>query len=428
MKRGGPPPEALLEWGPSHATAVDVATGKRKTGQDVEEAALVLNGHRDVVATLSRRTAFVKAVRVPDAPREEVAQILALQMGQLFPVPGESLAFDFMLTEDRNADGRLAIVTAVRESDLKALNDQATARGLKLRRVVPAAFGSAALAGSLGIANAAVVNSTPEGTAIDIITEGSLRYSRVVPAETPEAIMREIDRTLAASGVSSATVVAAGGLKLPGAIEANESPLNTFATPFADSLPLHLETSDVLQARRRKQEQRKVRQSVLLCLAALTLVVGVSLDRGDAEAKIRAEEAKASTRAAQLRKVRDGVETRARDVQGLATTVQRSFLPAQPVSDVMMLITQLAPSEVWLTGFTMERGKPIIIRGTATQNASVAKFLETLNGQQRFRDVKLVFANNGEIEDTPVVDFSISAFPVGNLPLAEAKKGRGARR
>jgi hypothetical protein len=104
------------------------------------------------------------------------------------------------------------------------------------------------------------------------------------------------------------------------------------------------------------------------------------------------------------------------------TSLDLAFEPKQRLGDVTFLVNNLCPEGLWLTGLTIERGKLALIRGTAINGEAVYKYLDRLTTQDRFRDVKLVFANNGQIEKVSVVQFSISAHVVGNLPLAEAKK------
>jgi hypothetical protein len=83
---------------------------------------------------------------------------------------------------------------------------------------------------------------------------------------------------------------------------------------------------------------------------------------------------------------------------------------------------------VWLTGFTAERGKPFTARGIAKTGDGVVQYLQALTLEQRLRDVKLVAsANNAKIDETPVVQFSISAFPIGNLTLADPEAKKSAR-
>ena len=74
----------------------------------------------------------------------------------------------------------------------------------------------------------------------------------------------------------------------------------------------------------------------------------------------------------------------------------------------------------------MERGKHIQIRGTAKTSETVAEYIRALQAEPRFRDVRLVFANNAAIETNQVVQFSVSAFPVGNLPLIEFGKKKSS--
>jgi hypothetical protein len=48
--------------------------------------------------------------------------------------------------------------------------------------------------------------------------------------------------------------------------------------------------------------------------------------------------------------------------------------------------------------------------------------VSALSKQSRFRDVRLVFANAGEVEGEKIVQFNITAFPVGNLPIIQTSK------
>ncbi len=85
------------------------------------------------------------------------------------------------------------------------------------------------------------------------------------------------------------------------------------------------------------------------------------------------------------------------------------------------------PEGAWLTGLTWERGKPIQIRGTALNSDLVSELIASLAVNERLRDVELQYANDGEIETTPVVQFNVTAHVVGNLPLAETTRNPGGR-
>ncbi|HLO97838.1 MAG TPA: PilN domain-containing protein, partial [Fimbriimonas sp.] len=99
-----------------------------------------------------------------------------------------------------------------------------------------------------------------------------------------------------------------------------------------------------------------------------------------------------------------------------------AFQPAQKASDVLKVVSGLVPSGVWLTGVTFERGKVLQIRGTGTNPVAVSNYVRALTKQSRLRDVKLLFANSTDIEGTPAVQFSITAFPKGNVPILETGK------
>jgi hypothetical protein len=110
------------------------------------------------------------------------------------------------------------------------------------------------------------------------------------------------------------------------------------------------------------------------------------------------------------------------------SNINLAFSTGQRFSDVATVVSNSVPPGVWLTGISLERGKRLVLRGTAKTNELVEQYARTLNTldanspQQRLRDVKLEFTNPGSIEQVPVVQFSISAFPVGNVPLYDQTK------
>jgi len=415
--------DAVLEWGPSHAVVMDLQSRTRRAGSAVSEAAMILNGRRDVVAAVSRRAAFIRAVRVPDVSRDEVNQILRMQLTGLFPVPESELAFDFRLTDDVDGDGRLAVVGAMRETDLLRLHAEAKESGLKVRRVVPAAFGSMVVARALGLPTCAVVQPTVEGIAIDIISEGELRYTRVTPASSDAAsVEAEVLRTFVAAGVEGGPIVATEGIHLPRAIDAKITPLEALGSAEAETLHLNLEPTEVIIARERNRVNARNRIAVLFCVVALLLAAVVYMNRTDAQTKVdRTDKARAKV-LADAKKLKDSTTKRAAAASDLSKIVTQAFEPGQTLSDVMTLITQDAPAGVWLDGVVLQRGRPITIRGTALNDAAQQAFLQKLTSEtQRLREVKLVTYTNAQIETKPVVQFVISAFPIGNIPVLEPR-------
>jgi Tfp pilus assembly protein PilN len=88
----------------------------------------------------------------------------------------------------------------------------------------------------------------------------------------------------------------------------------------------------------------------------------------------------------------------------------------------MLLSSNRIPEGAWLNGFSLERGKLLQVRGTSKSSETVSEYMRNLQAEPRLRDVRLVSANNAAIETNQVVQFSVSAFPVGNLPLIEFGK------
>ncbi len=345
-----------------------------------------------------------------------------MQIGQLFPMAANELAFDFHLTHDVNSEGKLAVVAAMRSADLHSMHEQARAAGLKVSQVVPVAMGSALLAHSINYQSAAVVHRTAEGLAVDLIADGELRYSRVasMPANSI-GIEGEVSRTFAAAVLSCSPTIAAGALVLPDA----EASTNTWALQelATRTIDVNIETAEQIYKRERSGEVQRLRTAIMAMGAALILFV-YQYNRYTASLQTaNSGEAKWNKQYTRLRRLAEAQTAKGAGLQKLAKTLNRSFHPAQGFSDAFTLASNAAPQGVWLTGMSLERGKMLTIRGTATKGEAVPNYQQALVNEPRFRDVTLVFANNTEISNTPVVQFSISAFPIGNLPLLDDKKG-----
>ncbi len=429
LSKPGAIPDAVMEWGPTHAVVMDLTSKAKRTGVDLGEAAAVLNGKRDVVAAVSRRAAFVRAIRVPNVSKAEVSQILRLQLAGLFPVPESELAYDFRLTDNVDADGRLAVVGAMREADLLRLHAEARANGLRIQKVLPAAFGSMMVARELGLPNCAVVQPTVEGIAIDIIADGELRYTRVTPASSDaSAVEAEIMRTFAAAGVEAGPIVATEGIHLPHAIDARTTPLEALGTAGAEMLHLNLEPAEVMLARERRRVSSRARVAALMCIAALLLAAYVFMDRADKQAAIDKLDRRNDKTLADLRKLRDAEGKKAGDTVNISHALTQAFQPGQSIGDVLSLVTNDAPTGVWLVGINEERGRPLTLRGTALNGEAVNAYYRKLTAEtERLREVKLVTYNDAEIDGKPVVQFAITAFPVGNTPVSEPKT-KGAKK
>ena len=153
-------------------------------------------------------------------------------------------------------------------------------------------------------------------------------------------------------------------------------------------------------------------------------------DRDQNEAVLRRGEGVWARQLSQLRSIRRTEQGKASEATKVRTALDRAFEPAQSPVDLVNVVAGQLPDGLWLTGFSAERGKPVQVRGTARRAEEVAVLVDRLSVSPRFRDVRLLFANGSKIDETPVVQFSITATAVGNLPLPDpdkaARKGRSS--
>ena len=412
----------IVEWSPSQVIAFEPTSKRAQRGETIAQAISGFSTSRDVLATVSRRSAFVKTARIPNVEPDETRLILDTLVAGLFPIPPAEVSYDFRLSGDLNTEGRLTLVGAVRSSDLRSLHEQAKAAGVQASRVVPAALGSVLLAENLGHLDCAVAQQTEDGLAIDLIAGGELRYSRVCAMPVSHAgIEAEVARTFAAAGLPCSPTLAAGGLPFAEAdLHAKTSSMEAFALPSARNLRFNVETTETIRARVKAQRSQRLRVSLLVLTVSVLLGVAVLMERDAETRKVQSFVDYWNGVVNRKRVIRKHEESRVAANQGYADVVSRAFTPGQYFSDVVTLISNTAPPTVWLTGITLERGKPLIMRGISTNSNAVADYVAKLSAEPRLRDVKLVVANNATIDKTPVVQFSVSAFPVGNLPLLDA--------
>ncbi|HVL39338.1 MAG TPA: PilN domain-containing protein [Fimbriimonadaceae bacterium] len=385
-------------------------------------------GYRDVTLAISRRATFLKAIRVPNATRSDVASALAVQMPHHFPSAAGELAFDFRMSEDVGPEGRLAVVAAVRTAQLREAIDDAHAGGLNPVRIVPVAFGSVELARSLGRRDAVVVEETDEGLGIDVVQGGELRYSRLAPRPRSEAeIDAEINRTLSIAGLPISETIASGGLQLESAAaETNSRPSDFLSHP--DQIGINLELPEFRVLREKARHRTRVRIFSLLTACALILATVAYLDAAAASERARSVETRWKGRITREQRLLAAAKRDESQERAISETLQRAFRPTQRLQDISTLIANAAPSNVWLSGIAIERGRRVTLRGTALNGEAVSAFQQALSANERFRDVKLELSSSVLIEQTPVVQFAMSLHAVGNLPLIDRDSRQMVRR
>jgi Tfp pilus assembly protein PilN len=409
-----------LEWSRSAVRMYDPTTRKLTSADSIAGLGAL---PREVILALSRRTAFLRIVSMPAAKKEDLRAIAAIQLGNHFPIPVQELAYDLLPTDEATPDGKKVLVAGVRQADLRTALALLKDAGTSVVKTLPTAMGSMYLTSGVGV----VLESTPEGVGIDVVSGGVPHLSRLASPAGPGGIPAEVERTCQVAGVSGAAIHTAPGLDVGTGVALASHPLEALSQHGLEC-PLDLELPELVAARESRKSGNRVRIAVLTALSAILFGALVWDDRERASQVVKRGEAKWNAELRKLRSIRESLSAESQKEKKYEAMTALALEPAQRAGDVLTVIANSVPKGVWLTGYSFDRGKPVQVRGSARNSADVKQFLNNLEQQSRLRDVKLVFANTGKIEDTPVVQFSITAFPVGNLPLAQPERKRAATR
>jgi Tfp pilus assembly protein PilN len=373
-------------------------------------------GGGPILLAVSRRSSFFRTIALPNAARSDLKRLLEVQAASIFPLPVSELAYDFQQTDETGPEGRTTLVAAMPGHELVRAFEEVQSAGFTITKVIPTAMGSPLVAASHGLRDAVIAEKTAEGLCLDVVTDGLLRVTRIALADSD--IEEEARR--------AASLVDAIDLPLLDVSTSNSSgtPLSALVGPQSSTISLDLEPRSIQEARDKKQKATQQRFALLMAVAAVCLVGLVWADRSDAEAKVAQDRTKMNASVSKLKREQQVAESDALNQLANQEVLNRAFKPAQPLSDLVVLVTSEVPPGLWITGISVERGKSLSIRGTATSSQAVATYLDKLGRSERLRDVRLVFSNNATIEERQVVQFSIASFPVGNLPLSEPSTRR----
>jgi hypothetical protein len=415
----------VVEWSPRKITVYDIPTQVVRSFDPTESLPY---GGKVAVLAISRKSIFVRATRVPNAAPEEIRMVVQIKLAELFPIPASDLAYDFLLLSDVNAEGRLALIMAMPVIELRRAYEKLAASGIKIAKTVPVALAAPAVAESVGFTDAAIVEGNEEFASVDLVAGGVLRYSRVVP---PHAMLDvEVSRTYSAAGLPCENIVAAGGLNFSEANRATSfTSLQAIATGAADRYRVNIELPEVVVARELAGRRRRGLIAAAFFIFSLAAAYYSYSTRAATQAIADVQIAKYQKNLDGATKYEKTAETSANRQAAITKILSGAFHPAQNISDIAVIAANCAPNGVWLTGLSVERGKEIAIRGSAIKNDAVSTFVNNLNDFQdpetnanRFRNAKFISANGGQVLKTNVDQFSVSAFPIGNLPLALQQK------
>jgi Tfp pilus assembly protein PilN len=331
------------------------------------------------------------------------------------------------------ADGFLTLVAAVRSEDLRQLNAELQKAGLHASRILPVALGATAVAARSHLTDALVVEApaTGGGYTFDVVSKGIVRLSRTAPEGAD--LTREAQRTLAAAGIEDVPLVAAGDTEQMRAATPLLPGIKTQASAALDLLQDAPAFAFELAEDRIREKRKRVNLQVRIAAATMILaLIAAGTVWGDRVQKQAAVNRGKSAWTRQIDTQKTIMNTQIASAQAAVDkemTLKNAFVTPQPIGDIAAVAGDQLPKSVWLTGISIELGKPIQIRGTATDADDVARYLKSLTDSRRFRDVRLVVANTGRINENTVVEFNLTARAIGNLPMPKPtiKKGAAAK-
>ncbi len=403
--------QLLIEWDREWVRVHFVDSSNTKEGATLEGIEGV-NG-KTAILLLSRRLILQRSIALPDAQKSDVLVALKMKLVDVFPIPASELAFDYIPTMEKNDNGRVCNVFAAKISDINEIIAICSKIGIIIQQIVPAQALTLKAAEQNSLSSGIFAERFGDFVNLDVYRYGDLVSSKVVDLNTLD---NEIARMKAMTGEGSKTF--AFNVNLDGTEQKLSAPfINSYAK---SSLSLDLEPEEYRITRDEKIRKDRHRKCYLLFLVGLAVAALIGDDYLGRNAALAKEEVKFQKRTKDTMTLAVSDESKAAKIKPAADLLLRSFEPAQSSSDIVKVVSSLLPVDTWLTGVTFERGKPLQIRGTSKSPELVSAYVMELSKQKRFRDVRLSYANSGDIDGVQTVQFSINAFPVGNLPLFDA--------
>lgn len=172
----------------------------------------------------------------------------------------------------------------------------------------------------------------------------------------------------------------------------------------------------------RAARKRRIRNWVagLACVVLLFCAVVFGYDAWRIHKETLRHQAAVAREAASARSIAASLQSRHKTLSEHVQSLRAALSPQYAWIDVLNDLATRAPNGVWLTGIEMERGKPLIVRGTAMRPDQVAHFVSSLAQSPLLREARLMFANDAELGRQRVTQFGITALVLGNLPEVKA--------
>jgi Tfp pilus assembly protein PilN len=151
--------------------------------------------------------------------------------------------------------------------------------------------------------------------------------------------------------------------------------------------------------------------------AAGLLLVLAGPGAGDRELAATASRAQADARR---------LATRRTEMEGRVRQLTGAVVPEHSYLDVLNDVSRLAGPDAWLTQFTYDRGRPVVIRGSARSNAAVARLVDGLRRSPHLDRVTLGSVTRADTDEMTTIQFSLSGSLRGDVPL-EPRRRRKSR-
>lgn len=404
-------PNLIIEWDRDWTRVHFVDSSQTREGVSLGSIEGV--GGKNAVVVLSRRLVMHRSMVLPEAARNDTLVVLKQKLGDVFPIQVSELAFDFLPSAARTSEGRLSDVFAAKTSDVRELLAVCDGLGITVQQIVPAQAYALKVAQEQGLVSGIIAERFGDLVNLDGFKEGSLAVSKTV---TLDRLDDEIARVTAVSG----SKILAQGVEFKGA----EQKLGGFLVSLAGSatIPMDLEPDEYRREKIERKRKTSHRQAYVLFAGGLCVAAMVINELMLKQQDFAKAERRENNLTKMLKLGLDGKTSELSKVGPKGKQLKLAFMPAQKISDVTKVATMLVPKGAWLTSLNLERGKLLQLRGSAKTSEAVATYVGELSKQSRFRDVRLISANAGELEGEKIIQFNITAFPVGNLPVIQTSK------
>ncbi len=404
-------PNLIIEWDREWTRVHFVDSSQTREGVSLGSIEGV--GGKNAVVVLSRRLVMHRSMVLPEAARNDTLVVLKQKLGDVFPIQVSELAFDFLPSAIRSSEGRLSDVFAAKTTDIREILAVCDGLGITVQQVLPAQAYALKVAQVQALSSGIIAERFGDLVNLDGFKEGSLAVSKTVSLDRLDD---EVGRITAVSG----SKILAHGVEFKGAEQ--KLGRNLVSLAGSSAIPMDLEPDEYRREKLEKKRKVAHRQAYVLFAGGFCVAAMVGNELMLKQQEFASVEKKQTNLTRQVKMGLDAVNGDLGKVEPKAKQLRLAFTPAQKISDVTKVATMLIPKGVWLTALNLERGKLLQLRGTAKSSESVATYVAELSKQSRFRDVRLISANAGEVEGEKVVQFNITAFPVGNLPVVQTTK------